>query len=196
MSSAGPGRMVCPLCTTDEVSWHHDGELESWIYECPDCKDVDGHYAWIVADGSSRRSTARDLREGTGIMARLGLHDALLEAIGPGTPLLEFGVVEYRYAYTDPDAYRELLERYGHVAITGGARNTASWMIGRALWALYHNGELVRRPVPATGRWRYLRDVQSWALPPGPQDDRVLSWEEFADGEGFDPEEWPPLNLL
>ena len=84
-------------------------------------------------------------------MARLGLYDGLTVAIGSDTPYLEFGVVEHRLAEVEREAYLELVDRYGHVQRDGQATKAACWMLGRALWALLRQGEVLRVPCPATG---------------------------------------------
>jgi hypothetical protein len=123
----------------------------------------------------------REPRDGSGIMARLGLYYGLKEALAREPERwLEFGVVEHLYTEVDKDAYRELVDRYGHVAIAADT-NTASRMLGRALWALKRAGDVLMKPTVPTGRWDHLSVCGAWTLPPPPDDDAVLSWAEFAE---------------
>jgi hypothetical protein len=194
MPRRGPGRLVCPQCAFDEVDWEFDAEEGHWIYRCRDCIDLGGPLTWVVPD-EGRGGGGGSLRDGNGIMARLGLYDGLIEAIGPDTPYFEFGIVEHRFAQVEREAYLELVDRYGHVQRDGQATNTASWMLGRALWALLRQGEVLRVPCAATGCWSYNRQMSAWALPPGPDEPTVLSWAEFAEEEGWSPRSWPALGI-
>jgi hypothetical protein len=86
------------------------------------------------------------------------------------------------------------VERYGHVAVEPQS-NTASWMIGRAAWALQREGELVNRRLPrGSGRWAYLSPTYAWALPGTPEGAEVVTWEAFALAEGFSPHSHPAID--
>lgn len=187
-----PGRMLCHRCMRDLGPDRFDEDEQVWIYTCPDCVDVDGQLTITVAEPGG--SGSGSLRDGSGIMARLGLYDGLIEALSeePGR-WLEFGVVEHLYAQVDHEAYRELVERYGHVALEPD-NNTASWMLGRALWALKRQGEVLVKPTTGTGRWDYLTSCNAWTLPPKPQNRDVLSWSDFAERESIPPEAWPAID--
>lgn len=184
-----PGRMVCHGCMAD-LGGRLDEDSGVWLFECDECVDVDGPLTIEVPDAGSRASGGRS---SSGIMAELGLYDGLKEAISrqPGR-WLEFGLVEHLYAEIEPDAYRTLVEKYGHVAIEPD-NNTASWMLGRALWALQREGELVCKKAGGTGRWSYLSNANAWAVAPPPDDPEVLTWEHFARNRGIDPHTWPSI---
>jgi hypothetical protein len=66
------------------------------------------------------------------VLDELGVYDGVREALGLRSDVfVEFAVPEHLFATVDERAYRELVERYGHVALKPDS-NTASWMIGRA----------------------------------------------------------------
>jgi hypothetical protein len=149
-----PGRMLCNGCHNDLGPTEFDEDTQTWRYECPDCVGLDGPLTLeVAAEGRGRHR----LGSGSGVLNELGVNDSVREALGmrPGV-FVEFAVLEHLFATVDEQAYRELVERYGHVAIKPDS-NTASWMIGRAVWALKHAGEVVTRTMRrGTGRWDYL----------------------------------------
>jgi hypothetical protein len=124
-----------------------------------------------------------------------GVYDGITEALAdwPGE-YLEFAVLEHLFAQGNGAGYRTLVENYGHVALQPGS-NTASWMIGRAAWALQREGELVQRRLPrGTGRWHYLSPTHCWALAGTPASAATLTWEEFAAEKGFSPDSHPAID--
>lgn len=178
-----PGRMVCPSCMEGRRPESFDDELHAWLYECPECVGVEGPYQWFVDEPRRSGST----RGRTGIMADLGMYDAVVEAAGRiPDRWLEFGVLEALFAEVAHEAFLELVETYGHVAL-GPDTNTASWMIGRATWVMAREGALAAKPTRATGRWGYLSSVNAWSIPGRPTNPEVLTWEAFAVDRGRDP---------
>jgi hypothetical protein len=187
-----PGRIICHGCDGDLGTSGYDEDTGAWLYPCPDCVGVDGPLTLEVRTGGEAEA---GLRGGGGIMADLGVYDGVKEALAPYPgQWLEFAVLEHLYAQVDRDAYRELVERYGHVAVEPQS-NTASWMIGRAAWALQREGELVNRRLPrGSGRWAYLSPTYAWALPGTPEGAEVVTWEAFALAEGFSPHSHPAID--
>lgn len=128
-------------------------------------------------------------------MASLGVYDGIIEALGQRPDhWLEFAVVEHLYAQVNQAAYRELVDHYGHVAIKPDT-HTASWILGRAAWALRGENEVKNRPMGrGTGRWDYLAPCHAWALPATPEAVETLTWEAFALEEGFSPRSHPAID--
>ena len=187
-----PGRLICHGCNDDLGTTGYDEEVEAWLYECPTCEGVDGPLMLELRTGGRG---GRSPRAGNGIMAELGVYDGILEALGqrPGQ-WLEFAVVEHLYAQVDHAEYQELVDRYGHVAIEPDT-NTASWMLGRAAWALRGENEIkTRRMKRGTGRWGYLSPGHAWALPTTGESVETLTWEAFAQAEGFSPRSHPAID--
>jgi hypothetical protein len=187
-----PGRMLCNNCYADLGATRFDEAANVWLYECPECPGVDGPLT-VEVPGEPRSVGASG--GARGIMAELGIYDGLKQALGrhPGR-WLEFGVVEHLYAQVDPDAYRTLVERYGHVAIAPDS-NTASWMIGRALWSLKRSNEVLVKGMPhGTGRWDYLSPCNAWTLPSGSGNATVVTWEAFAEDHGFSARSHPAID--
>lgn len=186
-------KQVCPLCGLDDDVVFEPDESGAPVFVCRAGGDLHP-YEWRVPT----LDPTAVLSPRTGVGEELGVYDDLPTVLIPGEPFVEYGVVEHRYARQYPKPYRELLERYGHTAIEP-KRYTASAFLGRALGTLFHEGTLAcRYAVPATGRWSYNSDISAWALPGrgAEENDRVVSWVEFAEQEGFDPETWPALDVL
>lgn len=187
-----PGRLICHGCGDDIAATQPGDEAGVWLYECPACLDVDGQ---LTIELRVDRPSQRGSRATSGVMADLGVYDGILEALGrrPGQ-WLEFAVVEHLYAQVEPLAYRELVERYGHVAIMPDT-HTASWMLGRAAWTLFHGNEVKsRRMGRGTGRWAYLSSCRAWTLPTTPDAVETLTWEAFSLQEGFSPHSHPAID--
>lgn len=202
---AGPGNMLCTTCYRDLGDSRYDEATGTWLYECRECPGVDGPLTLEVPAGppSDPLSDPRsDAPAGTvpngaaGIVAELGVHEHLRTALGrvPGR-WLEFAVVEHLYARTDPSGYQTLVERFGHAAITAEATNTASWMLARALWSLKRANEvMVRGMSQGTGRWEYLAPCNAWSLPGLTGNATLITWETFAEQEGFSPASHPAID--
>lgn len=183
--------MLCQVCYGDLTSVGYDDVSDAWLYECAECPGVDGPLTVEVRDPDHDGTDAA----ASGLMAELGVYRTLREAVGRGSGRwLEFGVVEHLYAHADPEAYQVLVERYGHGAIAAGER-TASWMLGRALWVLKRRNEVLVKGMPhGTGRWDYLVPCHAWALPGISGNSTVVTWEAYADQEGFSPLSHPAID--
>lgn len=131
-------------------------------------------------------------REGIG--EELGVYEDLPAVLRRHEPVVEYGVVEHRYALAHPAEYRQLVARYSHTAL-GPTRYSASAFLARALGQLSREGAVVFRSVKATGRWAYNSDISGWCLPDTSAENlaEVLSWRDFAIQNGMDPEDWPVL---
>ncbi|WP_052669072.1 hypothetical protein [Nitriliruptor alkaliphilus] len=181
-----PGRTLCSTCYRDLGPGRFDDATGVWLYECEQCPGVDGPLTVEVPDPDGP----------TGLLGEFGVPDAIRQALGryPGR-WLEFGVVEHLYAQVAPDTYRALVERFGHRAIEEATNTTASWLLGRALWQLKRDHEVLVMGMPhGTGRWGYLRPCHAWSLPGGSENATVVTWEAFAAEHGFDPLTQPAID--
>lgn len=176
-----PALQVCPLCaTTDDVTLSSDGP-DLWRFTC--AAEGDHHpYEWVptgqVLAEPGRNAAAEDL----------GVYDELLRCVHAGE-LVEYGIVEHRFAAAMPDVYRQLVDRYGHRSLKPSSY-TASAFLSHALGQLAREGLLVLSWTKGTGYWDYLDRVSAWRLP-GEPDAAPTSWSEFAAREGIDEQSWP-----
>lgn len=186
--------MLCTSCYRDLGDSRYDEATATWRYECRECPGVDGPLTLDVpVDPDAAPSTAE---AAPGLVDELGVHGTLRTALGrvPGV-WLEFAVVEHLYARTDPSGYQTLVERYGHAAITPDATNTASWMLARVLWSLKRSNDVMVKGMPhGTGRWEYLVPCNAWSLPGLTGNATLLTWEAFAEQEGFSPASHPAID--
>lgn len=105
---------------------------------------------------------------------------------------VEYGVVEFRYAMRNPTAYRELVERYGHVSLgLGGRRYSASMFLAHALGQLDREDCAVPSTI-GTGYWDYLTTVSAWEQRKDCSPTPLTSWVHFALAMGSDPSTWTP----
>lgn len=185
-------RQECQICVDrDEfVKWEIEGP-GLWRYTCTGPDHGPDGYSWL--------STGRGALDGAGhegICDEIGMYDALLRCFSPGEGYIEYGIVEYRYAIANVDDYHYLVRLYSHVQ---DARNkgttidtSASAIIGGALGRLdRRDALLIRVDAKATGFWSYNGRLHGWALRPGPADDTVTTWVDFASANGIDPTHWP-----
>ena len=180
-------RQVCPLCASDE---DYVAEIEGpglWRLTCTGGPSSTHPYTWVTTGQGPFDHTEQD-----GLSTAYGLYDDLLAVISHTDPWMEYGIIEYRYALAQPDTYAQIVDRYGHVAITP-KRYTASSFIGAALGKLRRDGDLSYKTCTATGRWAYNSQISAWATNPAPTSPDVLTWVDFALERGFDPDVWPPL---
>jgi hypothetical protein len=63
-----------------------------------------------------RRHRISSKTRGGGIGAKLGVYDDVFLCLSPGEPWLEHGIVEHRYKELCPEAYLEMIDRWGHVS--------------------------------------------------------------------------------
>lgn len=177
---------------------------------CPRCAEADDIEESVSPDGVTQLTCSNGTHElytwakyvepvgrpaRDGIGEELGIYDDLPALLRPDEPVVEYGVVEHRYALAHPAEYRQLVERYGHTALEP-SQYTASAFLAKALGQLSREGALVFRSVRATGRWAYNGQISGWCLPntEAVESDEVLSWEAFAEREGIDPQTWPVVS--
>ena len=183
------GREICPRCGVDDDVTFEPGEADAPVFVCSSSRHEDP-FEWPARDDD----LATALAGRVGFAEELNLYEYLMTLFDPSQPLVEYGVVEHRFAAAFPTEYRAVIDRYGHTHF-GPKRYTASAFLAKVLWALHHEGALAVEWVPATGRWSYNSRVSGWALPRAggvPAKD-VLSWEAFARQHDIDPDTWPAL---
>ena len=128
-------------------------------------------------------------RHSRGFGFELGVYDDVFGCLSPDEPWLEHGIVEYRYKQRCPTAYRRMIDRWGHVS-QGPRRYTVTAFLTRAWSRLADNGALDMMLGPATGLYQHNGRILYWSLPPGPEDQRILTWEYFAAELGISPYDW------
>ena len=98
-----------------------------------------------------------------GIGAELGVYDDVFLCLSPGEPWLEHGIVGHRYKELCPTAYREMIDRWGHV-IQGPRRYSVTAFLTRPSQSqLAGNGVLAAQLGPATG-------LLAWSQHPDPNE--------------------------
>lgn len=134
-------------------------------------------------------TSARTRRRGIG--AELGVYDDVFLCLSPSEPWLEHGVVEHRYKELCPTAYRAMIDRWGHT-VQGPRRYSVTAFLTRAWSQLAGEGVLSMQLGPATGLYRHNSNstILYWALPPGPDAQRIRTWAEFATDLSISPYDW------
>lgn len=180
-----PVRPVCHLCPMIDVEFVRKTD-EAWIWRCPGGQ---GHREpREIAVARNTKTTSHE-----GVMAEAGLFDDLPRCLRAAEPWVEHGVVEYRYKERYPERYRELVALYGHRTLPGRWDSSVSNLIARALEILESRDHLLaqrKKKGPATGCYRDNGTCGYWALAPGPSEDALVTWNEFAKSERLDPEVW------
>jgi hypothetical protein len=124
-----------------------------------------------------------------GIGAQLGVYEDVFLCLSPGEPWLEHGIVEHRYKELCPGAYREMIDRWGHVT-QGPRRYSVTAFLTRVWSQLAGYGVLAAQLGPATGLYDHNGTIMYWAVPPGPDAQRIQTWADFAADLGISPYEW------
>jgi hypothetical protein len=135
-----------------------------------------------------QRISARAGRRG--IAAELGVYDDFFLCLSPGEPWLEHGIVEHRYKQLRPSAYRDMIDRWGHVS-QGPRRYSVTAFLTRRWSQLAVDGLLAAQLGPATGVYEHNGTILYWALPPAPEAQRIRTWADFAAVLGLSPWDWP-----
>ena len=136
-----------------------------------------------------RRHRISSKTRGGGIGAKLGVYDDVFLCLSPGEPWLEHGIVEHRYKELCPAAYLEMIDRWGHVS-QGPRRYSVTAFLTRAWSQLARDGVLATKLGPATGLYEHNGSILYWALPPGPEAQRIRTWADFAADLGISPCDW------
>jgi hypothetical protein len=188
---------VCPFhASADDVqSFVLDGS--EWQYTCTrNGHPEPGPYTWhSSASGGDLQGDGEE-----GIADELGLYGSLVSAVAESRTWVEYGVVEFRFAQQRPDAFGELLEKYGHKHL-GPRQYTASSLLGGCLGRLATRGELVYHAGKGTGYWSYNQPSSFYIVNPGPAAQRPPfthqeTYAEFCRSRGEDPDSvawWPDV---
>ena len=180
-SSPLPAHQICPLCGRDDLVAVEPIADGVWRYTCPNTSKH-APYSWTGTATSGMDETATENKA-----EELGLYQDLPHCLVAGEPFVEYGVVERRFALLCPEVYTRLIEDYGHTR-QGPKKYTASAFIAKAMGTLADRGEVLYKSGKATGYWAYNSGISYWAMPPEPADpDSILTYREFAEREGFDP---------
>jgi len=170
----------CPRCfRADDVGWQRlpDNAL---LYTCTARHDG-GPYTWVAShEAVSGGDLAAD-----GVTDEL--LTPLLSCVRPGEPFVEYGIVEYRFSRQFRGLFVAHVRERGHVMVAPSRVTASSVRFGVALARLVRAGDLVSRPGPATGAWRYNAAITYWAAAPAAGRE-MLSWEAFCRSVGRSPE--------
>ena len=172
--------VTCRRCFgADDVGWQRlpDNAL---LYICTARHD-DGPYTWVA---SHQAGSGGDLA-GDGVTDEL--LTPLLSCVRPGEAFVEYGIVEYRFSRQFPDLFVAYVRERGHVMVAPSRVTASSVRFGVALARLVRAGDLVSRPGPAAGAWRYNSTITYWAAAPA-VNPGMLSWEAFCRSTGRSPE--------
>lgn len=176
---------TCPACfSADEVTQVRsiDG---LWTFTCDyGSKHPDGLPR--VWDASNEVDVAED-----DVRQSLSPYLSPLRAcVLPDEPYVEYGIVEWRFRTLAPVLFAGLVAEHGHKRLNPiASKKTTSAYLAQGLGLLAADGELVRLYGPATGTWSYNGQVTYWAIAPGPRTTARLSWRQFAQDRGLDPED-------
>lgn len=171
---------VCPLCAdADDVDLIplDAGAIE---YVCRRVRSHPGGEAYVWAAQRESATAMQDSEEGPA--SELGMLDDLLACVPGDEPWLEYGIVERRYRDRSPDAFAELVTRWGHLEDGVPRRYTASSYIGTVLAMLRRRGLLASLPGGGrgTGYWAYTTLSSYWARPPAPAPTCLLTFHDWA----------------
>jgi len=166
-------RSICPMHASEDYDGEWISDEVGWSYTCTlTDHPIPGPYTWCVVPEPP------GMNDLSGIAADLGLEVSLPNALKQFSGRwVEYGVLEHAWALENPAEWMFLLERYSHTAVAA-KRYTVSAFLGGVLGRLWRRGTVAGVMGPATGRWAYNRRCGYYALPPGPDSDIRLTWEE------------------
>lgn len=165
-------RQVCPFHSDEDVIGTASGGDGSIIFRCDLTRGhpQPGPYSWVQApeppDSAGIGGLAETLRLDIELPKALAVHRG---------QWIEYGVLEATYAGANPADFAELVERYGHTAVTP-TRYSASAYLAFTLGRLSRDGSVLFHVGPATGRWSYNSEIFWWSLPPAPSWTDRVSW--------------------
>ena len=190
-----PKELVCPGCGE-----HRDVDIEHFITEDGlgkvrlTCHCIVHDKPLVVEYDEVSFSRRAGLPEG-GLVGELDLYAKLEQVVNGLDGMAEHGVVEHLFAHAYPEDYILLWRRFGHVATHGARKYTVTAYLGLLLGTLGRERAIARVGAPATGIWRYNGSIGAfgpWRSKGGP----VLSWADYATGEGLEPDSWPAIAPL
>ena len=164
---------VCPVHATEDVKGEWVSSDVGWQFTCARVDHTPaGPYVWLSPppppQGTELSGIADELGLGVEIPAVLKQFDG---------KWVEYGVFEQAYAVSHPKDWDFLIARYGHTSIAA-KRYTVSAFLAATLGNLQRAGVVEFSSGPATGRWAYNGTISWWALPPRPDWESRLSWED------------------
>ena len=117
------------------------------------------------------------------------VRDALYACVENSDVWLEYGIIEYRFKSSFPVLYEHLIEVYGH-RVLGDREYPASNYLGTSLHQLFRKDRISKRRRSASGWFKTFGKVSHVARSGTPADAQALSWDEFAERKGIDPNVW------
>jgi hypothetical protein len=176
---------VCPFHSNDEVHGVPIGDeahTESFTCSREDHPRA-GAWTWSWAPDPPGGDAV------SGLAAELSLDFELPKAVASyDGRWVEYGLVERAYALAQPEDFRRLVERFGHTHREDSGRYSVSAYLARTLGDLSRVGSVLFHQGSGTGRWSYNSGISYWAVPPEPDWDSRLSWEDAGpDDMGYVP---------
>lgn len=163
----------CPQHSDEQVDGTWANDEDGWGFTCDRSGHVfPGSYTWTKQPEPPAGIALSGVAEELGLAVEL---PASLKSY-PGT-WVEYGVLEAAYAASRPADWEQLVTTYGHRAL-GPSTYTASKFLARTLSNLARQGAVVLRMGPATGLWTSNSTISWWSLPPEPEWDRRLSFDD------------------
>lgn len=189
----GVGMIRCPECGERErieiLRFLDDAGRGKIRLTCPVVVHEQPLVTTIDDPDAPKSKPARTSSEG--LVHQLELYPALEEIVLGLDQPSEYGIVEHKFAQRFPDEYRQLWDRYGHIATHGNKQYTLSAYLGSLLGNLAERGVIAHRPFRGTGRWSYNDGISAWANPRRDAG-RIRTWGEYARQHGLDPDrDWP-----
>lgn len=163
----------CPQHADEGIVGTWANDEDGWTFTCERKGHVHpGIFTWAMQPEPPAGIALSGLAE------ELGLAVELPAVLGQfAGRWVEYGVVERAYAQSRPDDWDTLVSRYGH-RLLGPSSYTASSFLARTLGNLSRQGAVVLHMGEATGFWSGNGTISWWSIPPEPDWDERLSWEE------------------
>ena len=127
---------------------------------------------------------------GDSLVHDLELYSKLIKVVYDFDGPVEYGIVEHELAEAHPDVYEELWERQGHSTTHPDSSYTLSTYLSSLLGTLAREKSLEQADVDATIPWSSSGKASSWSHPER-TDNPLLTWAEYAEERGIDPDSWP-----
>lgn len=130
---------------------------------------------------------------GNSLVHDLELYTKLIGVVYDFDGPAEHAAIEYEFAVRHPEEYAHLVEDKGH-RMLGDDGYTMSTYLASLMGTLAREKSLVRGKTAATAPWDDGK-ATTWSHPARVDED-VTTWEDVAEREGIDVDQWPPTENL
>ncbi len=178
---------TCTWCGTDEYIDDYDpAEDLAW---CVGPGHIEPRMFQPKAEAKALAAANKLAALPEGMATELGLWTQLPALLSHGE-WVDTNVVEYRYGIVDPDGYRQMLDRWGHVK-QGPRKYSVSSYIGATLGHLSRSTNVTYKAGSGSGFFAYNSAVGFWTLEPVPAETIDVGWKHFATQHNLDANDWP-----